>query len=168
VVIYDASHGFVTGGGWIESPPSAYTPNNSADSLVTGKAHFGFKLKYKKGQSVPDGSTNFRFAGGNLEFNATSYDWMIISGARARYKGEGTVNGGTDLYKFQVTALDAGISGDGITQDGFRIKVWQEDANGVETVLYDNGLGADDSTGSGGTTPIGGGSITIHQAKKGK
>jgi hypothetical protein len=93
---------------------------------------------------------------------------MIISGARARYKGEGTVNGGADLYKFQVTALDAGISRDGIAQDGFRIKIWQEDASGVETVLYDSGLGADDSTGSGGTTPIGGGSITIHQAKKGK
>jgi hypothetical protein len=168
VAIYDASGGFVTGGGWIESPPSAYTPNNSADPLVTGKAHFGFMLKYKKGQSVPDGSTNFRFAAGDLDFDATSYDWMIITGARARYKGEGTINGGTDLYKFQVTALDADISGDGITQDGFRIKVWQEDANGVETVLYDNGLGADDSTGSGGTTPLGGGSITVHQAKKGK
>jgi hypothetical protein len=168
VAIYDASGGFVTGGGWIESPPSAYTPNNSADPLVTGKAHFGFMLKYKKGQSVPDGSTNFRFAAGDLDFDATSYDWMIITGARARYKGEGTINGGTDLYKFQVTALDADISGDGITQHGFRIKVWQEDANGVETVLYDNGLGADDSTGSGGTTPLGGGSITVHQAKKGK
>ena len=166
VVIYDGSGGFVTGGGWINSPPSAYTPNDPNDPLVTGKAHFGFMSKYKKGQSAPTGSTNFRFAAGDLEFDATSYDWMIISGANARYKGEGTVNGGSDLYKFMVTALDADIAGAGITQDGFRIKIWQEDSSGAAIVLYDNGLGVDDSTGSGGTTPLGGGSIKIHEAKK--
>ena len=165
-VVYDPTGGFVTGGGWINSPSGAYTPNDSSDKDVTGKAHFGFVSKYKKGQSVPSGSTNFRFAAGNLRFKATSYDWMIISGARARYKGEGSVNGGADPYKFMVTALDADISGSGITNDGFRIKIWQEDSDGANYVLYDNGLSADESTGNGGTTPLGGGSITIHKAKK--
>jgi len=161
-VVYDPSGGFVTGGGWINSPSGAYTPNDTVDLDVTGKAHFGFVSKYKKGQSAPDGTTNFRFSAGNLEFEATVYDWMIIAGARARYKGEGTVNDGPELYKFVVTALDADVSGSGITQDGFRIKIWQEDGD-AEIVLYDNGLGADST---GGTTPLGGGSITVHAAKK--
>jgi len=65
-----------------------------------------------------------------------------------------------------VTALDADIAGMGITQDGFRIKIWQEDANGAEIVLYDSGLGADSDSGNGGTTPLGGGSIKVHKAKK--
>ena len=168
VVIYDpkAKGGFVTGGGWFDSPPSAYMLYDTSVSHVTGKAHFGFVSKYKKGQSIPDGSTNFRFEAGDLDFDATAYDWMIISGARVRYKGEGTVNGGAELYKFRVTAHDASDSGDDIAEDGFRIKIWREDSGGAEIILYDNGLGVDDSTGGGGTTPLGGGSITVHESKK--
>ena len=83
-----------------------------------------------------------------------------------RYKGKGTVDGAAGFYKFQVTALDADVSGSGIGQDGFRIKIWREDNGGSESVLYDNGLGADDGTGNGGTTPLGGGSITVHASKK--
>jgi len=166
VVVYDPNGGFATGGGWIDSPPGAYTPGDSSDEDVTGKAHFGFVSKYKKGQSVPEGSTKFRFAAADLKFEATSYDWMIISGARVRYKGEGTVNNGAELYKFQVTALDADVSGAGITEDGFRIKIWRAGSGDGENVLYDNGRGSDDATGNGGTTPLGGGSIKIHKAKK--
>ncbi len=161
-VIYDPSGGFVTGGGWIDSPAGAYT----SDPALTGKAHFGFVSKYKKGQSVPDGSTNFRFAAGDLEFDATVYEWMIITKDRARYKGEGTVNDGAELYKFLVTALDADVSSSGITEDAFRIKIWLEDDGGIETVLYDNGLGADSAGGDDGTTALGGGSITVHAVKK--
>jgi hypothetical protein len=166
VEVYNSGGGFVTGSGWINSPPGAYTPNDASDPYVTGKTHFGFVSKYKKGQSVPNGSVNFRFTAGKLEFNATVYEWMIVSGARARLKGEGTVDGSVELYKFQITALDAEASGEGIAKDGFRIRIWQEDAGGAEIVLYDNGLGADDSSGSGGTTPLGGGSITVHQDRK--
>ena len=53
LVIYDPSAGFVTGGGWIDSPAGAYT----ADPGLTGKASFGFVAKYKKGANVPDGNT---------------------------------------------------------------------------------------------------------------
>ncbi len=166
VVLYDPLGGFVTGGGWFNSPSGAYTPNDDSDEDVTGKANFGFNSKYKKGQSIPSGSTTFRFAAGDLKFESTSYEWMIISGARARYKGEGKVNGGTELYKFQVTAMDADISGAGITTDGFRIKIWRAGAGGGENVLYDNGRGVADDTGNGGTTPIGGGSIKVHKSKK--
>jgi len=81
-------------------------------------------------------------------------------------KGQGTVSGEAGLFKFMVTALDADASGGGLTQDGFRIKIWREDESGIETVLYDNGLGADSDSGDGGTTSLGGGSITVHKAKK--
>ena len=114
---------------------------------------------------MPSGSTTFRFAAGDLKFEATDYEWMIISGSRARYKGEGTVKGMPGLFKFQVTALDADVSGSGITDDGFRIKIWQEGSGDTENVLYDNGLSTDDATGNGGTTILGGGSIKVHKAK---
>jgi DNA-binding NarL/FixJ family response regulator len=45
--VYDPSGGFVTGGGWIDSPAGSYT----ADPALTGKAKFGFVSKYKKGPS---------------------------------------------------------------------------------------------------------------------
>src|SRR5207249_6428505 len=58
VVIYDAGAGFVTGGGWINSPQGAY----AADQKLVGKANFGFVSKYKNGQSVPTGETEFQFS----------------------------------------------------------------------------------------------------------
>ena len=82
------------------------------------------------------------------------------------FQGEGAVNGGAGLYKFLVTALDSDISGAGITRDKIRIRIWQENTGGVEIVLYDSGLGAVDTSGSGGATPLSGGSITIHKARK--
>ena len=59
-VVYDPSAGFVTGGGWIDSPAGAYV----ADPSLTGKAIFGFVAKYKKGANVPDGTTQFVFQSG--------------------------------------------------------------------------------------------------------
>ena len=166
IVVSDTSAGFVSGGGWFNSPPGAYTPGDSSDEDVIDEVHFSFVSKYQKGQLVPGGSTNIRFAAGDLEFKSKSYDWMVISGARARYKGEGTVKGDPEPYKFQVTALDADISPADISTDGFRIKIWRAGANGEENVLYDNGRGASDTTGNGGTTPIDGGSIKIQKSKK--
>ena len=44
VPVYDPSGGFVTGGGWINSPAGAYAPNPS----LTGRATFGFNTKYQR------------------------------------------------------------------------------------------------------------------------
>ena len=46
LVAYDPSGGFVTGGGWIDSPAGAYAP----DPTLTGKANFGFVSKYSRTQ----------------------------------------------------------------------------------------------------------------------
>ena len=152
VVIYDPSAGFVTGGGWINSPAGAAV----WDATLTGKANFGFVSRYKKGQTVPTGETEFVFKAGNLKFNSTSYDWLVVSGARAQYKGAGTVNGVVG-YSFMLTAIDGQISGGGVT-DKFRIKIWN---TATSAIVYDNQMGALDSATP--STVIGGGSIVIQK-----
>jgi hypothetical protein len=152
VVIYDRSAGFVTGGGWINSPAGAYT----ADPSLTGKATFGFISKYQKGANVPTGNTEFQFKVGNLNFSSTAYDWLVIAGAKAQYKGVGTING-IGSYRFMLTAIDGQILGGGGV-DKFRIKIWDLAS---EHVVYDNQLGAGDSAIP--TTAIQGGSIVIHK-----
>jgi len=150
VVVYDPNAGFVTGGGWIDSPAGAYVANPS----LIGKANFGFVSKYKKGQSVPTGETEFQFKVGNLSFYSASYDWLVVSGARALYKGTGTINN-AGSYKFMLTAIDGQIPGGG-GRDKFRMKI--TDASGG-ALVYDNLLNAPDS--SDPTTLLGAGSIVI-------
>jgi len=152
VVIYDPDGGFVTGGGWINSPEGAYTP----DPTLTGKATFGFVSKYQKGSNVPTGNTEFQFKVADLNFKSTSYDWLVIAGKKALYKGTGTLNGEGE-YKFMLSAIDGDLQGgDGI--DKFRIKIWHK---ATEEVIYDNQLGEIEDAEP--TTQLGGGSIVIHK-----
>jgi hypothetical protein len=151
VVIYDPNGGFVTGGGWINSPPGAYVPNPS----LVGKANFGFVSKYLKGATIPTGETEFEFKSGDLNFHSTSYDWLVISGAKAQYKGVGTING-TGSFKFLLTATDGQVNGGGGV-DKFRIKIWS-----TSGIVYDNAPGSDDIDTSG-QTAISSGSIVIHK-----
>jgi hypothetical protein len=147
VVVYDPNAGFVTGGGWIESPAEAYKP----DPSLTGKATFGFVSNYKKGADQPEGNTEFQFNAGDLNFHSDHYKWLVVTGSNdAKFMGKGTINGegiGDDLYRFQIWAGDN-------DPDTFRIKIWYED-NGAEIVVYDNGMNQE----------IGGGSIVIHTKK---
>ena len=149
-VWYDPSAGFVTGGGWINSPAGAYT----VDPLLAGRASFGFVSKYQKGKSTPSGSTQFQFQAGNLSFTSTSYQWLVVSGARAQFKGSGTING-TGSYDFLLTAIDGSVAGGG-GADKFRIKITSSSGG----LVYDNMLNAPDT--SDPTTLLGGGNIQIH------
>lgn len=151
VVAYDASTGFVTGGGWITSPRGAYT----ADPEVIGRANFGFVSKYQKGQSVPSGNTEFQFQVAGLTFKSKSYDWLVVAGARAQFKGSGTISGAGD-YGFMLTAIDGQVNGGGGV-DRFRIKIWDK-ATGA--IVYDNQMTTDDNAAP--TTSLGGGNIVIH------
>jgi PKD repeat protein len=154
VVVYDPDGGFVTGGGWIWSPAGA----NAADPALEGKASFGFVAKYKKGANVPDGNTQFQFKAGGLNFQSSSYEWLVIAGAQAKFKGVGTLNDAGE-YGFLLTAEDGQVNGGGGT-DTFRIKIWD-----IETgsIVYDNQIG--DTDAAAATTELGGGSIVIHKAK---
>jgi PKD repeat protein len=142
IVIYDPDGGFVTGGGWIESPEGAYAP----DPDLTGKANFGFVSKYKKGATTPSGTTVFHFKVADLHFYSDSYEWLVVTGGDyARFKGSGTINEQGD-YKFLIWAGDK-------NPDTFRIRIWIEDELGNETDIYDNGS----------DQVIGGGSIVVHK-----
>jgi VCBS repeat-containing protein len=153
VVIYDPNGGFVTGGGWINSPAGAYT----VDPSLTGKANFGFVSKYLPGATVPTGNTEFQFKAGGLNFKSSAYEWLVVAGARAQFKGTGKINGSGD-YGFMLTAIDGQINGGGGV-DKFRIKIW--DKNNGDAIVYDNQLGAADD--SDPVTGLGGGSIVIHK-----
>jgi PEGA domain. len=129
IVVYDPSGGFVTGGGWITSPEGAYTP----DPTLTGKATFGFVSKYVKGAKEPSGSAEFQFHVADLNFKSTSYEWLVVNGAKAQFKGTGTING-AGSYGFLISAIDGQERGGGDV-DKFRIKIWIKD---TDQVVYDN------------------------------
>jgi CSLREA domain-containing protein len=152
VVVYDPGAGFVTGGGWINSPAGALV----ADPSLTGKANFGFVSKYHQGASVPTGNTEFQFKAGNLNFHSSSYEWLVVAGARAQYKGAGKINGSGD-YRFILTAIDGQQPGGGGV-DKFRIRIWNNNGGGL---VYNNQLNASDSADP--TTALGGGNIVIHK-----
>ncbi len=153
LAVYDPSAGFVTGGGWINSPSGAYAD----DPSLTGKATFGFVSKYQKGTNVPTGNTEFQFKTGSLNFHSDIYEWLVVSGARAQYKGTGTING-TGNYGFLLTAIDGQVKGGGGV-DKFRIKIWDNDEGGI--IVYDNKMGSSDV--GNDATELGGGSIVIHK-----
>ena len=148
VVVYDPQGGFVTGGGWINSPAGAYVPDNT----LAGKATFGFVSKYEKGATVPTGKTEFQFKVADLNFHSESYDWLVVAGSQAKYKGTGTINGEGN-YAFMLSAIDG-------TADKFRIKIWDK---GNDAVIYDNEIGTEED--SEPSTAIGGGSIVVHKEK---
>lgn len=148
IVVYDPNGGFVTGGGWINSPAGAY----ASDKTLSGKATFGFVSKYQKGANVPTGKTEFQFNAGDLNFHSEKYDWLVIAGSQAKFKGTGTINDQGN-YGFMLSAVDG-------TPDKFRIKIWDKVSNAI---VYDNEIKA---TGDAEpTTSIGGGSVIIHTAK---
>jgi PKD repeat protein len=149
VVVYDPSAGFVTGGGWIDSPEGAYTP----DPTAAGRATFGFVSKYKKGATVPEGNTQFVLHSAGFNFHSNEYDWLVVAGSKAQFKGVGTING-LEGYGFMIVARDG-------TPDSIRVKIWEI---GSEAVICDNQGG--ESLVSDATTALGGGSIVIHSKSK--
>lgn len=147
IVVYDPnSDGFVTGGGWIDSPEGAY----SIDTTLCGKATFGFVSKYKKGQTIPSGNTEFQFHVAGLNFHSTEYEWLIVAGSKANFKGSGTINGEGN-YSFMITAIDGDLKDNEI--DKFRIKIWDKDE---DETIYDNAVNQS-------ITELEGGQIVIHK-----
>jgi hypothetical protein len=165
-VVYNPKAGFVTGGGWINSPSNACTGFlSSCTSTTVGRANFGFVSQYKNGASTPTGDTEFQFQAGNMDFHSNVYQWLVVSGGLAQYKGSnGTINGAGN-YDFMLTACDAQINGscNGGSTDTFRIKI-TDHASG--SLVYDNMNGSSDATNGTPTTPttaLQGGAIVIHK-----
>lgn len=115
IVIYDPSVGFVTGGVWIYSELGAYKPYPTLE----GKACFEFVSNYKKGKSTLSGNIEFQFHAADMNFHPDSYERLIITGSKAMFKGNGTINDEGE-YKFMITTWDQNSNRD----DTFRIKIW--------------------------------------------
>ena len=152
LVVFDPSGGFVTGAGSIESLPGAYRP----DPTLTGRASFGFVSKYQKGASAPTGRTQFQFRAASLDFESTAYQWLVVAGSKAQFKGTGTLNG-IGGYGFLLTAWDGG-HGPGV--DRFRIKIWLVSSGNV---IYDNKHGSSDDMDKADPQTISTGSIVVHK-----
>ena len=134
VVVFDTDGGFVSGGGWLNAG---------------GKGNFGFNVKYPNHDATtPTGNLELQIPGGKSNFKATSFDWLVITGAKAQAAGHGTVDGVAG-YAFTVTATDGKMAGDGV--DKFRIRIVKESTN---TVVFDNS--------ASGADVAGGGNVTIH------
>jgi PKD repeat protein len=134
VVVFNQYEGFTTGAGLIDSLEGAYKP----DVTSSGIARFGFISKYLHGTNVPTGSTDFVFRVADLRFRSTSYDWLVVAGNKAKFKGTGTING-LGNYGFMLTATDGDV-------DLFRIKIWDKD---TDLVVYDNKFGSSDDSYTG-------------------
>ena len=154
IVVYDSRAGFVTGGGWINSPAGAYADR----PLAVGKASFGFVSRYQNGNSVPTGNTSFEFHAGDFRFKSEVYEWLVVAGPRAQFKGRGKVNGAGD-YGFLLSAVDGQTNGGGGV-DKFRIKIWDRTD---DRVIYDNVRQAGDDLEGSDPQAIGGGSIVFHK-----
>lgn len=152
IAVYDPEGGYVSGGGRIYSPAGAYAP----DTALEGNAVFGFTSRYQNGAQIPTGHTVFRFIVAHLGFTSSDYQWLVVAGARAQFKGTGTINGEGN-YGFMITGIDEEMPGGG-DEDKFRIKIWDIDSNDV--IVYDNNMEVSDT--SDPSTAISGGNIIIH------
>jgi len=156
VVIYDPNGGYTYGGGWYPSPAGALKGNPSA----TGKASYGFTVNYTKNATKPKGETQFEFKLGTFEFNALTFDYLSISGAKAQFRGTGKIIGGQSGVGFIMTVTDGNLDGSGV--DKVRMKIFNKN-NG--TVYYDNQPGASDAANP--IAAVGANSIIVIQGNGG-
>lgn len=135
VVIYDPNGGNVYGGGWYNSPAGALAGKLS----VTGKASYGFAVNYKNA-AKPQGETQFEFKVGSFEFNAVNFDYLVVNGATAQFKGTGKIIGGQSGIGFIMSVTDGVL--DGSNEDKIRMKIYNRNTGAV---IYDSQPGASDA-----------------------
>jgi endoglucanase len=133
VIVFDRSAGFVGGLGHFESPAGAY----AADAVAAGRATFAFAAWYADGAAVPSGKAAVAVRTARFTFDSTSYDWLVIKGARADLYGSGRVNGAGG-YAFRLSVIDGGSGGG---DDRLRLRIWNPSSGAL---LYDNQAGAPD------------------------
>jgi hypothetical protein len=152
VVVYDPNGPSLHGEGWFTSPRGACEANHA----LSGKLTFGFEAKYERNSNVPKGEMEFTFKTAGLEFESTSYQWLVVTSPRAKIRGLGTINhrGG---YAFEVTAVDGHAIGGG-NVDKLRLRVWNATTGAG---VYDNQMNA--AQDAAPTTAIVGGTIRIHK-----
>jgi hypothetical protein len=136
VVIYDQNGGYTYGGGWYDSQAGALATDPSA----TGKVSYGFSINYYKNATNPKGENQFEFKLGDFEYNALNFDYLVIQGVKAQFKGTGKITNGPSGIAFIMTVIDGNLDGTGI--DKVRMKIYNKNTNAV---IYDNQPGASDA-----------------------
>lgn len=157
LVVYDPAGGFVTGGGWMNSPAGAF----KSDPSLTARLNFGFVAKYHQGAAIPDGQTEFQFQAADFNFHSDAYEWLIVAGAQAQYRGTGSVNG-TSGFKFLLTVIDGHQLANGKGTDRLRMKIWHTNENNSDVVDYDNQIDLLLEGGNNQGTALEGGNIVVH------
>jgi hypothetical protein len=151
VIVYDPDAGFVTGGGFIDSPPGAL----AADQQATGKGHFTFNPMYHKADEGPvpgGGKVSFRVDGTAFDLDSRSMEWLVVAP-----DGKIAVKGKTgDAHGYVLYGYDE--------PDKFRIVVWRLADGPIpgSDLVYDNHRGADYDLDVAGPQDITGGSIKVH------
>jgi hypothetical protein len=140
IVIYDPNGGYTYGGGYFTSPEGALKSSPTA----TGDVSFGFTMNYYKNATLPKGETQFEFKLGDFEYNAVNFDYLVISGAKAQFKGTGKLIGGQSGINFIMTVIDGQLDGSGT--DKVRMKIYNKNTG---EVYYDNQPGASDTDNPG-------------------
>ncbi|HEX6161257.1 MAG TPA: PKD domain-containing protein, partial [Thermoanaerobaculia bacterium] len=107
VVVYNATGGSLTTGGYLSTP--------------AGNATVTVNVRYAKNATTPSGNARIELAGATMV--ASTYEWLVINGTTATLQGSGTI-AGSGNYGFLVTAVDAAT-------DTVAVRVWDKTTNSV-------------------------------------
>ncbi len=122
VAVYDPTASSITGGGWFDSPPGALRDNPGA----VGKATFAFHVGYKRGRSIPDGNARVAFEAGGLKLTSDSFDWLVVGGDMARFRGVGTLEARATPVRFEITAREPNT---------IRVRIWDDEVGVIYETL---------------------------------
>lgn len=154
VSVYSPTCGFVTGRKHMTSPFGAL----SSAPAYTGQASFQFVLKYLRKSPFPQGKIDFALKDAGFKFHSKDFSYLVVSGNRGEFAGNGSVNGGGG-YAFIATLVDGNIRN--LEGDRFRLKVWDKVSGNV---VYDSQPG--DLNNSAPVNGLLRGNIIVHQRHK--
>ncbi len=144
LIVFDPAGGFTRGSGFYTVPGQG-----------NRKAHYTFDASYPVGVVVPNGAVRLWIPGGEMSFESSSIELLVVSGNRAQFWGTGTLNG--TAARFRITAVDGNVNHDGVA-DAIRVELW--DVSGAR-LLYDTQPGAPQDAPV--TTPTEGGNIQVRR-----
>ena len=143
LVVYDASAGLITGGGWIAG----------ASGNTNDKTHFNIDVRYSA--SAPTGQFRIHGSSALLDLTSSAFEYLVVKGSTASFRGTGVLSDGTPVGFF-VSAQDGKVAGTRI--DRIRLKVWKS-ADGQ--VLFDTEPGVSEIAPP--ATIVNGGNVTLHK-----
>ena len=114
---------------------------------------------------MPTGNTQFQFQEGNLDFESSAYQWLVVSGSKAQFQGTGTINGtGNYGSRCSLTMAPSRDRAPTWMASGSRFGTLLPDGS-LTNIVYDDVFTGTSSPGSG-TEPLdkvnGNGSVQIH------